>query len=168
MNRLKESVKLALVDHETINTQTQLAEVLGMSGANLSRMLNNPTRLIGEHNRQIMGTFLGMSPQALSSILLSDYQDAKDREDLFEQKPNVDFSKIVQLEARMQNLAEQNKLLQEQFKQLAGIGDALKKAAKMIAEQTGVNAAQASLIAAQAKELADFKNNASGDGSATQ
>ena len=164
MNRLKEAVKVALVDHEIVNTQERLADLLGMSASQFSRALNNNKRSFTESQRFALAGFLGITASAITGILRNDAAEEIARQKDWSEA--ADVSKIVELQTQMQGLAEQNKLLQEQVNALANICESLEKAAKMIQEQTGMNKAQASLIAAQAKELARFKNDASGDGSA--
>ena len=157
MNRLKESVKHALADHETIKTQERLAEVLAMSPSQFSRALNNPARRFNEQQREALAYFLGQTAAAITGILRA---DAGDREELFDKKAaNVDFSKIVQLEGQMQKLVEQNSVLQDQVKKVSEFVQQFEHLAKIVKDQ-------AKVVEDQAKKLARFQNDSSSDGSA--
>ena len=166
MNRLKEAVKVALVDHETVNTQERLADFLGMSASQFSRALNNNKRSFTENQRFVLAGFLGVTASAMTGILRNDAAEEIARQQDWSEAAGI--SKIVELQTQMQALADQNKLLADQFQKFAGIGDALEKAAKTITDLHKANIEQAKLISEQARKLASFKNDASGDGSATQ
>jgi transcriptional regulator with XRE-family HTH domain len=166
MNRLKEAVKVALVDHETVNTQERLADFLGMSASQFSRALNNNKRSFTENQRFVLAGFLGVTASAMTGILRNDAAEEIARQQGWSEAAGI--SKMVELQTQVQALADQNKLLADQFQTFAGIGDALEKAAKTITDLHKANIEQAKLISEQARKLTGFKNDASGDGSATQ
>ena len=78
MTRLKEEVKKACSVHESVHSQRDLAEHLGIQESQMSRILSNRRRRLTGAQCAQLAEFLNMTLDEFNSLLVSDETDARD------------------------------------------------------------------------------------------
>lgn len=78
MTRLKEEVKKACSVHESVHSQRDLAEHLGIQESQMSRILSNRRRRLTGAQCAQLAEFLNMTLDEFNSLLVSDETAARD------------------------------------------------------------------------------------------